>query len=546
MPAEEEKRRLYEKAQAKALRTQARSASITSAAGVNVDRSNSTRSTAGSIINPYTYSSTSGMKGADLYKSAMANSKPPASAPQQSPPPSQAPLTPPPISPPPAAQQLTTITPPPPAMTPPRNSGGWLSAEEEKARMRYLEAKRAVDRHVAAQDEYEGVGSSSNATQFANASGYSGHSGFGSPPPGGQPSWSMPPSSPPPFSPPPSNGTLSPSGYLNGATMTPLNPTPPPPSSDPPPFQPSIGYTHATDLPEKEKMRLAYAAQEAQPSQGPPQELPDYAAPPSDPPPPEVYINGASSNRILSAAEEKARLRAQYASEETSGGGSSSMGSSPAFNRPPAEPPTSVDGTRKLTAAEEKALLQAQYAAERPVSAVPPMPPPRVKSPTISGTPDISRSPTLLPSVTSYLSTSSISSASDDYLRRDPSISQGKQRASNPGIAPMVQTPPIPPPLAPRPPKEYIQQTKEEDAKIRRMTQDTMNLTSIGVESSTDSQIPPWQFSTNTGTGGDFSLGLRPFSPIDLSLDTSLSQSVYSNSNPTGVTPRSSVYRQVS
>jgi hypothetical protein len=323
--------------------------------------------------------------------------------------------------------------------------------------------------------------------------------------------------------------------------MAPLNPTPPPPSSDPPPFQASLGYTHATDLPEKEKMRLAYAAQDAQPSQG----LPDYTAPPSDPPPPEVYTNGSSSDRILSAAEEKARLRAQYASEETSAGGSSSMGSSSAFSRPPAEPPTSADGTRKLTAAEEKALLQAQYAAERPISAVPPMPPPRVKSPTISGTPDISRPPTTIPSVTSYLSTPSISPTSDDYLQRDPSISQGKQRASNPGIAPVMQTPPVPPPLAPRPPKEYIQQTKEEDAKIRRMTQDTMNLSSIVVESPRNSQMPPWQIGNNTGTGGDFSLGLRPFSPIDLSLslDPSLSQGMYSNSNPTGVTPRSSVYR---
>jgi hypothetical protein len=537
MPAEEEKRRLYEKAQAKALRTQARGASIASIAGVNMDRSNSTKSNAGSIVNPYTYSSSSGLKGADLYKSAMTNSKQPTSAPQQSSPPSQAPLTPP-ISPPAAVQQLTTITPPPPTLTPPNNNGGWLSAEEEKARMRYLEAKRAVDRHVAAQDEYEGVGSSSNATQLATASGYAGHSGFGSPPPGAQPSWSMPPSSPPPFSPPPANGSLSPSSYMNGATMASLNPTPPPPSSDPPPFQASLGYTHATDLPEKEKLRLAYAAQDAQPSQGPP----DYAAPPSDPPPPEVYTNGADSNRILSAAEEKARLRAQYAIEETSGGGSSSMGSSSALNRSPTEPPTSVDGTRKLTAAEEKALLQAQYAAERPVSSVPPMPPPRVKSPTISGTPDLSRSPTTLPSVSSYLSPGSISSASDDYLQRDPSISQGKQRASTPGIAPMTQTPPVPPPLAPRPPKEYIQQAKEEDAKIRRMTQDTMNLVSIGAESSMDSQIPPWQFST--GTGADFSLGLRPFSPIDLSLDASPSQNVYSNS--TGATPRSSVYRKVS
>lgn len=325
--------------------------------------------------------------------------------------------------------------------------------------------------------------------------------------------------------------------------MTPLNPTPPPPHSDPPPFQASLGYTHATDLPEKEKLRLAYAAQEAQASQGPP----DYAPPPSDPPPPDVFGNTGRASAILTAVEEKARLRAQYASEETSGGGgggSSSMGSSSAFSRPAPEPPTAVDGSRKLTAAEEKALLQAQYAAERPVSSVPPMPPPRIKSPPITGTPDISRPPTTLPSAASYLSTSSISTVSDDYLRRDPSISQGKQRASNPMMmSPIMQAdfvPPVPPPLAPRPPKEYIQQTKEEDAKIRRMTQDTMNVASFGLESPRDSQIPPWQFNNATG---DFSLGLRPFSPIDLGLDGSLAQGLHSNSKPSGITPQSSVYR---
>jgi hypothetical protein len=80
MPAEEEKRKLYERAWARALKTQARAASAASGAS-GVGRSNSTLSATGSITsgiaNPY--ASTSGRKGAAIPGS------PPASIKQTSP-----------------------------------------------------------------------------------------------------------------------------------------------------------------------------------------------------------------------------------------------------------------------------------------------------------------------------------------------------------------------------------------------------------------------------------------------------------------------------
>lgn len=262
---------------------------------------------------------------------------------------------------------------------------------------------------------------------------------------------------------------------------------------------------------------------------------PDYGGPPptaafDSPPPP------AASFIPLTAAEEKSRLRAQYEAEEAAGragAGGSGMRS------PAPEPPGYAGETRRLTAAEEKALLQARMVGEQPLGASPPAPPPRLKSP-----PPASGSPRL-----PYLAYQNTGSSVSDITPRDPSISAGKQRVpsntnlpvhSGLGRAMSMTTPfvapPPPPPLAPRPPKEYIQQTQEEDAKIRRLTSDPNAISevlrdeqrtrnsSIGVPpmpgSPTQSTWPPSAGSGYlTSPQDDFGLGLRPFSPIDLSLE---------------------------
>jgi hypothetical protein len=91
----------------------------------------------------------------------------------------------------------------------------------------------------------------------------------------------------------------------------------------------------------------------------------------------------------------------------------------------------------------------------------------------------------------------------------------------------------------PRPPVEYIEKTKEEDMKIRRMTQDTTNMTVYGEKPGGENGNAPWL--TNgflNGPDAGFSLGLRPFSPLDLSLDTSnVSPIGQQSSTPNGQRP---------
>ncbi|CAG8734306.1 14182_t:CDS:1, partial [Acaulospora colombiana] len=387
------------------------------------------------------------------------------------------------------------------ALTSTPSSNQWMSAEDEKARLRYLEAKRAVDKHTALQDEqfastssggdYGGASYGSSSSYFAGNQ--SSSQSYASPPVTGTSTSDYAPSSVPPRSDALSPSAFSSSHVGQSSISMATTPTPPPPS-DLPAFEPSFGYTHATDLPEKEKMRLAYEARDVSVS---PQAPPDYAVPPPGPYPGEppqfgTQTTGAAPPQPLSAAEEKARLRAQYALEQVSASQNAGASSS-AYNPPPSfEPALSADGTRTLTAAEEKARLQALQAADKPVSATPPLPPPRIKSPPLSGPPsavsEVNRGPPL-----SYTPSISASMTSDDYLQRDPSITQGKQRA----VTPSTETMPggSPPPLAPRPPKEYIQQTKDQDARVRRMTQEAMNIGFSMPDGGNNRDSVPWQMS---------------------------------------------------
>ena len=525
LSAEEEKKRLYEKAQATAKKTQARALT-----GGSTTTETPLAPTNKDIVNPYTYAPTSSNSGADLYKSAMKNLKGSSAAPAVA-------STPPRVQSPPIAplqtssSQYTHISeystsgsgtssgshPPPP---PGANVSAFPSADEEKARLRYEEAKRAVDRHQTV--VYE-----------------SPSSGYDAP-------WEPSPPTQPYGSPPP-QPYASPPGVTNGLQLA-RQPSLRTPGSPPPFSTPVMGYTADSGLPEKEKIKLAFARRDAMLEQ-------QQVGTTSDPPPPDY--GGSPSRELLpafgspppsagfvplSAAEEKARLKAQYEAEEAAGrtgAGGSGMRS------PPPGPPNYVGETRPLTAVEEKALLRARMAAEQPVGESPPAPPPKLKTPSASGSPRIP-----------YLNYQSTGSSASDIAPRDPAISAGKQKApsnanmpafgglgrapsmtvSPQPMATRMVAPPAPPPLAPRPPKEYIQQTQEEDAKIRRLTSDpvafsdTLRDDQLGRANSirgpplpgspTQSVWPP--------TGGsdflaspqsDFGLGLRPFSPIDLSLD---------------------------
>ena len=542
LSAEEEKKKLYEKAQATARKTQAR-AQASGSTATDAPSTEASASTNKDIVNPYTYAPTPSItSGPDLYKNAMKNVKASAGPVTASTPPRvQSPSIVPPQTSSPQythnSEHSTTGSGTSSGSHPPRppaNASAFPSAEEEKAKLRYEEAKKAVDRHQATMD--------------------------GSPSDGYNASWESPPSAQLYSSPPPAQVYASPQGVTNGlqlARQPSLSP------GSPPPFTPPVmGYPAESDLPEKERIRLAFARRDAMlgqqqiggASEPPP---PDYGGPPSGAPPSAFGSPPPPASLVpLTAAEEKARLRAQYAAEEAADG--SGVGGS-GMRSPPPEPPTYAGETRPLTAAEEKALLQARLAAEQPVGAGPPAPPPRLKSPPPSGSP---RPP--------YLTYQSTGSSVSDITPRDPSISAGKKKAASStnlptlgglGRAPSKTAPPplpmvvpaTPPPLAPRPPKEYIQQTQEEDAKIRRLTSDPTAFSealreeqrartnSMGVPpvpvtvpgSPTQSAwLPPGGAGYLASPQAEFGLGLRPFSPIDFSID-GLNNSNRSSNPPT-------------
>jgi hypothetical protein len=185
-------------------------------------------------------------------------------------------------------------------------------------------------------------------------------------------------------------------------------------------------------LSEKEQMRLAFesrdralAAQEA-PAPPPRYDLP----PPSGPLPP---VSGGS-NGAPSAAEEKAQLKVSYATADAAAG-----------------MPLPSSGDDVLTTPPSKAF-------------------------------DPVGQPVRAPSHRSHRS-----DTSETFLRRDPSISAGKKRASQ-MMAPSPPTPPPPPPLPPRPPAEYIEETKLEDRRNTLLTSVT---------------LPPPDFSSSFDLGFD-------------------------------------------
>ncbi|KDR69329.1 hypothetical protein GALMADRAFT_104297 [Galerina marginata CBS 339.88] len=335
---------------------------------------------------------------------------------------------------------------------PPKSVPQYLTAEQEKAALRrYEEAKRAVDR-----------------TQ--NSEGSSSPSG--------------------------NSGPIAYESLFPGSSSVPIASSshPPPAEAPPPPFD-----SVASNIPEKERLRRAYEAQDAadlaqqnrQPSPPPPAA---YPGPPLTPAPagpslPGQYANALEEKeamrrkfeardnaqaRVNPAPQTPPRANSNPASGGSSGGieGSSSPGRSPSANaagfRPTPVPP---GGSRVLTAAEEKALLRAKYEARD------------------SG----NRKPTPSPVTTN-------------------------------GVPPLNGSsgagPTTPPPLMPRPPVEYIKETQEEDARLSRLNGEvplldgaTRKLNGTATSSSHTASTPP---------SGANSLDMKPFTPFRAGFETSL------------------------
>lgn len=259
-----------------------------------------------------------------------------------------------------------------------------------------------------------------------------------------------PPSTPPPPTPP---VPLVPPGQYSQpvAAATPLQPTssaiPPVPYS-PPARSPSLSGGPSSSngrpapnaaLSEKEQMRRAFEARDrvVAAQQSPPP--PDYDLPPPSLPATEPSPSGWSgpNGRPLSAAEEKSQLQARYTAADAASAGAGPPPQSPSFLEASTTP---------------------QY--------------------------DTFESPS--PPIRTQSHRSQKSDNSDTILRRDPSISAGKKRASQ--MIALAPTPPLPPPLPPRPPAEYIEETKLED---KRNTLETTLA------------LPPSDFSSSFDLGFD-------------------------------------------
>ncbi|KAJ6455813.1 hypothetical protein C8R45DRAFT_1035797 [Mycena sanguinolenta] len=185
----------------------------------------------------------------------------------------------------------------------------------------------------------------------------------------------------------------------------------------PPPFE-SGPPNNMAQLSEKERLRRAYAAQDAAAALQASQPVNDAPPPFSGgSPQPSAFAEKQMLQRKFDAQDAEVR-RAAGAPQPPPRKVSNSSLSRPT---PPSPAPVKV-----LTALEEKALLKAKYDADDAAS-----------KPKVNG-------------------------------NGNTVYTNGGGLSSPPSSASAPPTPPVPPPLKPRPPVEYIQETQEEDLRVSR------------------------------------------------------------------------------
>ena len=257
----------------------------------------------------------------------------------------------------------------------------------------------------------------------------------------------------------------------------------PPRQEDPPAF--TSGSQHPI-LSDKERMRRHYEAQDAaansavsppltsiptpvyMPSPQPSQTMSPYpqriptTPPQNNSPPPPVNSPPAPMNALA----EKEMLRKRYEAEDAVRQAQNQSARTPSRSGsalPPIPPPPSVQANspgRPLTATEEKAQLAARYANNAPAS--PPTP----------GRP--------------LTATEEKAQLNAQYEVRDQVVSPPvqPQQIQSPASAFSNVSPnntlPTPPPLKPRPPVDYINQTKEEDSRTLSQYLDLQRAGSMG------------------------------------------------------------------
>ena len=338
------------------------------------------------------------------------------------------------------------------------------TAEEEKAALhRYQQATAAVARNQAA--------------------------AYGAMP--SVPEQSPPVSSPPPMTSPVASPKPNPQSQ-NGPPLIPYDTLYPNSArmASPPPGAGGSQQSQPSYLTEKEKLRRMYEAQDAaalaaqQQAASPPPPSIDAPAymPPTSPMP---YTNGNS------AFSEKEMLRRRYEAQDaaalagapppaTPPRATSSHGRSLPTPRAQPTPPPGPSGSRPLTAAEEKARLRAMYEAEERGMASPP--PPQVYSPPPMQTPN---------GANGHNGVNGYGYAAN--MERQTSVSSGSHYSDIPP----------PPPLMPKPPREYMEETLHEDRVL-----------------STQIQSIDKQHEEGFTPRVDTNLELRPFTPFNAAFDS--------------------------
>ncbi|KAF8577259.1 hypothetical protein K439DRAFT_1639867 [Ramaria rubella] len=247
----------------------------------------------------------------------------------------------------------------------------------------------------------------------------------------------------------------------------------------------------AAPLSEKEVLRRAFEARDAaimRSGQTPPPALSALQPPPpppSMPAPPPVsssmdtpltQTQGSSSQSIPNTSlSDKERMRLAFEARDRALAAQQAP-QPPGYDIPPPPPVWSESRSGPITAAEEKSQLKARYATEDANLAV---------QPTLTRNDSAASSAHARP-VSSHGELLSV--VPETSIRRDPTISAGKKRASQMIAPPSLSSPPPPPPLPPRPPAEYIEETKLED---RRNTL------------AADVILPPSDFSSSFDLGFD-------------------------------------------
>ncbi|KAK7023762.1 high-temperature-induced dauer-formation protein-domain-containing protein [Favolaschia claudopus] len=232
-------------------------------------------------------------------------------------------------------------------------------------------------------------------------------------------------------------------------------------AESPPPFD-AGSQNIMSHLSEKERLRRAYAAQDAAATQQNTRSV-------DDAPPP------FSGSRQVSAFEEKQMLQRKFEAQDAESRRAAGVPQPPprkASNSSLSRPtPTSPGPVKILTALEEKALLKARYENEDAPS-----------KPKVNG--------------------NSIHTNGGGFSSPSSSVST-------------PSTPPAPPPLKPRPPVEYIQETQEEDLRVSQFVTSGV----VSAEEVLPSTLSPSPSVRKSSAPG---LDVAPFTPFSPGFDPKL------------------------